>query len=128
MGGKEYAQYSGFKFQSVSYADVIGDGKEEAVVVLRYYTGGTQTTNYIYIYSVEAGKLKLLDYCFTGDRAYSGLYGVYGENGKLVVDLFDPSQSSGDCCSSGFVETKYRWDGRRFIRFGPVSHGVVKER
>jgi hypothetical protein len=118
---------SGFTFGSVQYADLTGDGKEDAVVVLTYHTGGTQTTNYIYIYALdESGKPKLLDYCFTGDRAYSGLYGVHGEDGRLVVDLFDPNKSSADCCSSGFIETRYRWDGTRFVRTGPVTRGAVK--
>jgi hypothetical protein len=71
---------SGFTFDSVQYADVTGDGKEDAIVVLTYHTGGTQTTNYVYIYSLETGKPKLLDFCFTGDRAYSGLYGVHADN------------------------------------------------
>jgi hypothetical protein len=126
MDGKEYVQYSGFTFQSVSYSELTGDGKEDAIVVLTYHTGGTQTTNYIYIYSLdEFGKPKLLDYCFTGDRAYSGLYKVYGENGELVVDLLDPSKSSRDCCSAGFIETRYQWDGRRFLRVSPVTRGAV---
>jgi hypothetical protein len=117
---------SGFTFESVRYADVIGDGKEDAIVVLTYHTGGTQTTNYVYIYSLQSRKPKLLDFCFTGDRADSGLYKVYGENGKLIFDRFDPELSSGDCCSSGFVETQYRWDGVRFVRVGPVTRGAVK--
>jgi hypothetical protein len=117
---------SGFKFDSVQYADVTGDGKEDAIVVLTYYTGGTQTTNYVYIYSLEAGKPKLLDFCFTGDRAYSGLYGVHADNGKLAFDLLDPKMATGDCCSSGYIETRYRWDGIRFVRVDPVTHGAVK--
>jgi hypothetical protein len=124
--GKEYVQYSGVTLQSISYADLTGDGKEEAIVVLLYRTGGTQATNYVYIYSLESDTPKLLDYCYTGDRAYSGLYDVRAENGTLIFDLLDPKRASGDCCSSGFVETRYRWDGIRFARVGPVTHGAVK--
>jgi hypothetical protein len=126
MDGKEYVQYSGFTLKSVMYARLTGDGGEDAIVVLTYYTGGTQTTNYVYIYSPGAGEPKLLDFCYTGDRAYSGLYDVRAENGVLVFDLLDPRKASGDCCSSGFVETRYRWDGSRFIRVGPVTRGAVK--
>jgi hypothetical protein len=126
VDGKEYDQYSGFTFQSVQYADVTSGGKEDAIVVLTYHTGGTQTTNYVYIYSLESGKPKLLDFCFTGDRAYSGLYDVRAENGILIFDLLDPRRESGDCCSSGFVETRYRWNGIRFVRVGPVTRGAAK--
>jgi hypothetical protein len=62
MDGKEYNQYAGFTLESVSYADLTGDGKDEAIVVLKYATGGTQTTNYVYVYTLEQGP-KLLAYC-----------------------------------------------------------------
>lgn len=110
MNGHGYTQLEGFRFESVQFSDLTGDGKEEAIVVLHYNTGGTQSTDYVYIYSLENGKPKLLAYCYTGDRVYSGLYRVYGDRGALVFELFDPRKSSGDCCSSGFVRTHYRWD------------------
>ena len=115
---------SGFTLASVTFADVTGDAKEEAIVVLHYDTGGTQQTDYIYIYSLDSGQPKLLAYCYTGDRAYSGLYKVYGRSGKLIVDLFDPSKQSGDCCSSGFVQTKYAWLNGRFMQVGPRHFGT----
>lgn len=72
-----------------------GNDREEAIVVLHYQTGGAQNTDYVYIYSLESGKPKLLDFCYTGDRAYSGLYSVHGEDGLLVFDLLDPKSRSG---------------------------------
>lgn len=127
VDGKEYAQYSGFEFQSVSYGDLVGDGKEDAIVVLRYLTGGTQTTNYVYFYALENGKPRLLAYCHTGDRAYSGLYGVYSDHESLVVELFDPNRQEGDCCSSGIVRMRYRWNGSRFVQVGSIQHLPLKQ-
>jgi len=118
MDGNEYAQWEGFTLQSVGFAELTGDGKEEAIVVLRYDTGGTQNTHYVYVYSFAAGKPNLLAYCYTGARAFSGLYRVYGEHGLLVFELFDQTKRSGDCCSSGIVRTRYRWQGKRFERVG----------
>ena len=127
QNGREYAQYEGFALQSVEYADVTGVGKEDAIVVLRYLRGGTQTIHYVYIYAFESGKPKLLAYCHTGDRAYHGLYRVYGEHENLVFELLDPAKSEGDCCSSGFVRSRYRWDGSRFQAVGRSEYGSVKE-
>jgi hypothetical protein len=79
--------HSGFTLQSLRYIDLTGSGKQSAVVVLFCQTGGTQNTHYVYIYSSEAGKLKLLAYRHTGHRACLGLYKVYGENGNLVFEL-----------------------------------------
>jgi hypothetical protein len=127
QNGREYAQYEGFALQSVTYADVTGDGKEDAIVVLQYLSGGTQNTHYVYIYSLVARKPKLLAFCHTGDHAYRGLYKVYGEHGNLVFELLEPGKSEGDCCSSGFVRTRYRWDGSQFQAAGRPEFGAVKE-
>ncbi|HUZ94548.1 MAG TPA: hypothetical protein VMU57_06505 [Edaphobacter sp.] len=118
MNGKEYAQYEGFTLESVKFEDLTGDGKDEAVVVLRYQTGGTQTTHYVYIYAVDQEKPKLLAYCHTGDGAYYGLYNVYGKDGLLVFELLDPKRASGDCCSAGEIVSRYKWRDGRFEAFG----------
>ncbi len=126
-GGREYAQYEGFTLQEVSYAKLTGNSDEVAIVVLTYHTGGTQTTNYVYLYAFEAGKPKLLAYCHTGDRAYFGLHKVYDERGTLVFELFDPKKRQGDCCSSGIVRTRYRWAGGRFVHVGSSEELPLKE-
>ena len=123
MDGKEYTQFEGFTLQSVEFAEVTGDGQEDAIVVLLYRTGGTQNTHYVYIYSFVDGKPKLLAYCHTGDRAYSGLYKVYGEQSKLVFELLDPKKNEGDCCSSRFVRTQFIWRDGRFAQIGKQEYG-----
>ena len=119
-------RFSGLTLETVDFADVTGDGNEDAIVVLRFDTGGTQYSHYVYIYSFAAGKPKLLAYFHSGDRAYAGLYRVYGEHGQLVVELFDPEKRSGDCCSSAFVRTRYRWHNGSFEAFGEHELGTPK--
>ena len=126
MDRHQYAQLAGFTLQSVDFADLIGDGKEEAIVVLLYRTGGTQNTHYVYIYALDNGNPKLLAYC-TGDRAYSGLSKVYGERGKLVFELFDPDMRQADCCSSGIVRTRFIWSNGRFVIRGKVEREELKQ-
>jgi hypothetical protein len=118
VNGKDAPKSPGFTLDSVQFSDVTGEGMEDAVVVLHFNPGGTQQTDYVYVYSFAAEKAKLLAYFHSGDRGYSGLYKVYGESGKLVVELFDPKKRSGDCCSSGFVRTRYKWHVGRFETFG----------
>lgn len=117
----------GLTLKSVEFADVTSDGLEDAVTVIHFDTGGTQQTDYVYIYSFAAGKPKLLAYFHSGDRAASGLHKVYGENGQLVVELFDPGKRSGDCCSSGFVRMRYRWHNGQFEEFGARESMPLKE-
>jgi hypothetical protein len=79
----------------VSFAVVTGKGQENAIVVLHFDTGGTQQTDYVYFYALVVGKPKLLTYLSAGERAASGLYKVYGEGGRLVVELLDLAKSVG---------------------------------
>jgi hypothetical protein len=80
-----------FQLGSVGFADVTGQGEDDAVVVLHF---DIQQTDYVYIYTVAAGRPKLLVYFHADNRAYSGLHKVYGQRGKLVVELFDPGKTS----------------------------------
>jgi hypothetical protein len=123
---KDSLPFAGLTLESVQFGDVTGDGRENAIVVLRYDTGGTQFSYYVYIYSFKAGHPGLLGYFHAGDRAYSGLYQVYAQNKELVVEFFDPKKRTGDCCSSGFIRTRYRWRGGKFEAEGPTEFGTPK--
>jgi hypothetical protein len=122
--GEAYKPFSGLTLEDVRFDDVTGERQTDAVVTLRFDTGGTQYSHYVYIYSFAAGRPKLLAYFHSGDRAASGLYRVYGQDGKLVVELFDPEKASGDCCSSGFVRTRYRWHDGKFGAVGAREFGA----
>lgn len=125
VDGKEYGQYEGFTLQSISYGDVVGDGREEAIVTLLYQSGGTQTTNYVYIYDLIEHDPKLLAYCHSGDRSHSGLYGVSAIGGLLVFELLDPARESADCCSSGVLISSYKWYSGVFNLTGPVKRRAL---
>jgi hypothetical protein len=115
-----------FTLDSVTYADVTGDGKEDALVVLGVNGGGTQASTYIYIYSFQQGHAELMAYCYTGDRGYLGLYRVYGKDRLLVIELNDPSKRQGDCCSTQFIRTKYVWRGGKFVSVGRREFGPIR--
>jgi len=125
--GKGASGSQGFTLESVRFLDVTGEGQDDAIVVLHFDTGGTQQTDYVYIYTIAAEKPKLLAYFHAGDRAYSGLCKVYGEDRKLVVELFDPEKRSGDCCSSGIVRTRYEWHSGRFEAVGTSERGTLND-
>lgn len=95
-----------FTLQSVSYADVTGEGNEDAIVVLRLGTGNVAIAHYIYIYSVLAGKPKLLAFCHSGDRGSSALSKAYVDDGQLVIELMGPGDS--------MLQRRFRWLNGRF--------------
>jgi hypothetical protein len=116
----------GLTLEEVQFADVTGDGQTEAIVVLRYDTGGTMFSYYVYVYEFAAGKPQLLACFHAGERANSGLYRVYGQKGKLVLELYDPEKSEGLCCSTGFIRTRYIWRNGRFLQVGAKESGTPK--
>jgi len=125
-GENSVAAFAGLTLESVTWADVTGEGRKDAIVIIRYDTGGTQYSYFVYLYSLQAGRPHLLGYFHAGDRAFSGLYRVYEQNKKLVVELFDPDKRTGDCCSSGIIRTRYRWERGKFEAAGTTEFGTSK--
>jgi hypothetical protein len=121
-----HAPFAGLTLEEVVFGDLTGDSKEEAVVVLRYDSGGTQYHYFIYIYTMETNGLKLLAWFRSGDRAANGLFSLAVRNRKLIVDLYDPGKQKGDCCSSGFIRHQYRWSGSMFVKSGTIGRGTPK--
>jgi hypothetical protein len=117
--------FNGLTLKSVEFGDVTGDGRPEAIVVLRYDTGGTQYSHYVYVYSVKKKPL-LLALFHSGDRAASGLYRTYPQSGKLVVELYAPEKQQVDCCSAGFVRMRFRWTNLGFQPVGQPEHGTPR--
>jgi hypothetical protein len=76
VNGKGGSGSQGFTLGSVTFADVTGNGQEDALVAIHLDTGGTQQTDYVYIYSFVVGRPNLLAYFHSGDRGGSGLYKV----------------------------------------------------
>ncbi len=111
----------------INYGDITGDGIEEAMVALGIDNHGSAIPDYVYIFAIENGKLKLIWDFETGDRADGGLRNVYAENGQLVIELFGKDRviggqlyrgEEGLCCPSLFTRTRYTWTGKRFEQTG----------
>jgi hypothetical protein len=107
----------------INYGDITGDGIEEAMVALGIDNHGSAIPDYVYIFTLENGKLKLIWDFETGDRADGGLRNVYADNRQLVIELFGKDRviggqlyrgEEGLCCPSLFTRTTYRWTGKRF--------------
>ena len=112
------AQFSGLTLEGVQFARLSGDHSEDAIVVLRYDSGGTQYHYWVYIYGNSAGTPKLLGFFYAGDRAAYGLYEVFEKDRLLNVRVFDPKFREGGCCSSGYIDYQFRWNGEGFEAIG----------
>ncbi|MEP7365783.1 MAG: hypothetical protein ABI972_21220 [Acidobacteriota bacterium] len=110
-------------FDSVRYGALTGITSTLASVVLTYHTGGTAHWQYVYLYSLDAGKPRLIDFLRTGSRADQGLRAVSIAGGNLILVVNDPDKRQGDCCSAGTITTRYRWTGSSF---SPIAQPEYK--
>ncbi len=107
----------------INYGDVTGDGIEDAIVVLELETRGSAVPDYVYIFTMEQGRPKLVWDFEAGDRADGGLRQVYADKGQLVIELYGKDRFIGGhlykgdealCCPGFFTRTRYKWTGKRF--------------
>ena len=124
MGGQ-----MGVSLAKAEYADVTGDGREEAFLDLSIQTGGSAMPSMIYVYSLENEKPRLLWSFVTGDRAAGGFKKIYAENGELIVETFGDNKFEnnewkfdypkdkfrGDCCPTAYTKIRFKWNGRKFV-------------
>src|SRR2546425_1142334 len=109
------------------FRSITGDGDEDAMVALGIDNHGSAIPDYVYIFTIEKGKAKLIWDFETGDRADGGLRNVYADNGQLVIELFGKDRviggqlytgEEGLCCPSSFTRTRYKWTGKHFEEVG----------
>ncbi|HEU4507708.1 MAG TPA: hypothetical protein VFR78_05685 [Pyrinomonadaceae bacterium] len=123
-----YIDRLGAYLKSVEFADVTGDGHKEALVAVGILCDCSGVWFGIYIYELTSRNPTRLLWAFqTGDRAVGGLRRVYGQRGRLVVELYGigsgpnsrPKNYYGaQCCTNDYTRRRYRWKGRRFIQQG----------
>jgi hypothetical protein len=104
--------------EHVYYADLTGDGVEEAVV---YLAGSVPTNSFfgnLLIYTMKETGPTLLWQHETGDRGNNGLRGFRVENGEFILEEYseeaNPQQSL--CCPKYFLRSYYRWTNNQFTR------------
>src|SRR5712692_5706548 len=108
---------------NVSYADLTGDGKEEAIVTVVTNFDPNGSVACIFVYTLRSDEPKLLWSHETGDRANGGLRSLRVEGFDLVVEQYDIKfdwakgsyeEGTALCCPKRFIRSHYRWDGEHF--------------
>jgi hypothetical protein len=115
----------------VLYGDVTADGNEDAMVVQSQNIRGSAIPYFVYVFTMNGSKPKLLWSFATGDRAQGGLRRVLAENGNLVVELYGKDayvgmpdyDASADCaaCATHYTRSRYAWQNNHFRRVGNLD-------
>jgi hypothetical protein len=114
-----------FTVSGVSFGDLNGDGKDEAIVLTSCNTGGTGNFSEGFIYTTKAGKPFLAARIPGGDRAYGGLRAARVENGLLVVESNDVGEMGGACCPEYRVTTRYKLAGGKIVQQGAATRSEL---
>jgi hypothetical protein len=97
------------------YADVDGDGAEDAVIASVTSTGGTGQFSQIQIYALRGGKIVELGAIAGGDRGDGGIRRVAVDGRAVVVDRNVMVEGDGVCCASGAQHERWIWRGGEMI-------------
>lgn len=83
-------------------------------IVLSVYvkSEGTMSHDLVYVFEPVAEGMSTPTILHGGDRAHSGVRSAYPQDGKLVIELFEPD-GNGDCCSEHFVRHVFAWSDKQ---------------
>ncbi len=116
------------QLRDITYADLTGDGEEEAVIKLLGVSQPSGAGQFVYVYTMERGEPKFLWFFQTYGPTAADVGGVtelcavggdlalvlYGKN-RMRADgsTFDLLERCGECLED-FTLARFRWDGERF--------------
>jgi hypothetical protein len=111
----------GFVDESVLFADLTGEGKDDAVVLVD--SGGSAGRIALYIFSSLDHAGNKLEIVYRNQRLYRGMARI-NPGPSLVYTL--PGYNPGDelCCPSAFLERTLKWSTKR-KKFGVVQRRAV---
>src|SRR5829696_8392337 len=107
-----------FSITAVSYGDLNGDAKDEAIVLGVCNTGGTGNFSEGFIYTSRAGKPVLTARIPGGDRAYGGLRSATVSGGILAVESSDVGEAGGACCPEFAITQQYKLNAGKLVAVG----------
>ncbi len=110
-----------FSVFGLTYGDLDGDKKDEAVILSVCNTGGTGNFTEAYIYKMQNGTPKRVMLLSGGDRAHGGLRKARVENGLLIVESNDAGELGGACCPEFIVTNTYKFDGKKLKEIGKAT-------
>lgn len=91
------------------FADIDGDGSEDAVISAVTSTGGTGRFSEVDVYSVRDHQVVELATIPGGDRGDGGIRKVTLDGATIVVERNVLAEGEGICCASHAQRERWRW-------------------
>lgn len=104
-----------FRVEPPLFADIDGDGTEDAVVSNVLGTGGTGQFSSIGVYTVRGGQVVSLGEIPGGDRGDGGIRHVALAGTAVIVDRNVLAEGDGACCASTWRRERWIWRGDQLV-------------
>jgi hypothetical protein len=98
-----------YEVQRPLFADVDGDGVEDAVISGVLSTGGTGHFSDVRIYTMRGGRIVELGTIPGGDRGDGGIRKVALDGNAVIVDRNVLAEGDGACCASRWQRERWSW-------------------
>ena len=116
---------AGFVSSATVFADLTGDGKEDAVVTVE--NGGAAGAVAAYVLSAQSSSSGTLSVVFRSQSLYQGQVRVSGATLTVITPIY--ARGNDVCCTRQATERDYLWDAdtkafnRTAMRTVPVQRG-----
>lgn len=98
-----------FRVDPPLFADVDGDGAEDAIVPCTLSTGGTGQFSAIRVYALRAGRVVELGQIPGGDRGDAGIRSVALDGRAIIVERNVLAEGDGLCCPTRWRRERWLW-------------------
>jgi heat shock protein HslJ len=105
------------------HADLTGDGKEEAVVLLAESSGGSGTFTYIAVMGLQGGGVVNIGTAPLGDRVQ--IRDSHIDNGVISIDVVQAGQDDAACCPTEKATRVWKLDGGGLVELAEQVTGGV---
>lgn len=103
------------ELNGVQFGDLDGDGKEEAVVGLKYWGGGTGRFDTVTIYRAGKDGPEVVADIAGGDRGDGGIASTRIEQGAVLVERMLSLPGDGACCPSLLITERWTLKGGKAV-------------
>jgi hypothetical protein len=107
--------------RDVTFGDVDGDGREEAVLLIDSNLGGAGTSLDGYVFGLQDGRPLLREHVPGGDRGDGGIESVSISSGHVIVRRFELGPRDGACCPSRVSIERWRWENGHLVKEAVVA-------